>query len=182
LHPAARTATPPPHDAARHIVSSFTKPAHVERSTPSQLAALHTFPPTAPRHGGRPARGAPETAMHIPDFPGSLHASHGPVHAPSQQTPSAQKPEAQSEALVHVFARMGLQTPVPSHAFMPAQVSGSGAPVTAAQTPGLAGRLHAWHFPHAALSQQVASTQWPVSQSASFAHAPARKWRSHVSP
>lgn len=44
----------------------------------------------------RELRGAPVTAEQVPALPASLHASHWPEQAPSQQTPSAQKPELHS--------------------------------------------------------------------------------------
>jgi hypothetical protein len=47
----------------------------------------HVVP--APVQSVRGARGVPRTAMHVPAWPGSLHAWHCPVHGESQQTPSA---------------------------------------------------------------------------------------------
>jgi len=38
----------------------------------------------------------PLTGAHVPAEPSSAHASHSPVHAALQQTPSAQKPSAHS--------------------------------------------------------------------------------------
>ena len=42
----------------------------------------------------------PATAVHAPTRPETLHAMHVPLHALSQHTPSAQKPEAQSPPCV----------------------------------------------------------------------------------
>jgi hypothetical protein len=47
-------------------------------------------------------------------LPGTLHAAQDPEHAPSQQTPSTQKPDKQFVASVHDVPRSSLQTPDPS--------------------------------------------------------------------
>jgi hypothetical protein len=94
------------------------------------------------------------------------------VHDELQQTPSVQKPLAQAEADVHVCATAGLQMPVASHALVPVHESGSGAFVTDVHVPGSFAPLHVWHVPHAAVSQQVPSTQFPDPQSAPVEHVP----------
>src|SRR3954469_1819205 len=43
-----------------------------------------------PAHAGRPLRGAPGTAMHVPREPAWSHDWHCPLQAESQQTPSTQ--------------------------------------------------------------------------------------------
>jgi hypothetical protein len=45
-----------------------------------------------PAQAGREPRGVPLTAVHTPTAPGSLQASHCPLQARLQQTPSAQTP------------------------------------------------------------------------------------------
>jgi hypothetical protein len=76
--------------------------------TPSQV------PPQlvpAPLHAGWLARGVPVTALQVPFFPVSPHASHGPLHAELQQTPSTQLPERHIEVPVQVapLATFGAQ-------------------------------------------------------------------------
>src|SRR5260221_4422000 len=60
--------------------------AHVVRLAPSQN------PPQAPEpgHAGRPSRGAPVMAMHLPSEPAWSHDSHWSTQAVSQQSPSTQ--------------------------------------------------------------------------------------------
>jgi len=55
--------------------------------------------PSDPQTGRVPC-GAPVTGVHEPSTPETLHASHCPLHAPSQHTPSTQCP------LVHMFATL----------------------------------------------------------------------------
>jgi hypothetical protein len=57
---------------------------------------LHTKVP----HDGDPALPAGRL-VHVPSEPGRLHASHPPLHAALQQTPSVQKPEEHCELLWH---------------------------------------------------------------------------------
>jgi hypothetical protein len=45
-------------------------------------------------HAGRAPAGAPLVGVHVPTEPGTLHASHWPEQATSQQTPSTQYPLA----------------------------------------------------------------------------------------
>jgi hypothetical protein len=90
-----------------------------ETAAPSQAPALHTVPAACLRHAPAPsqvpsrphdatsvfgqsvaARGAaPDaTSVHVPGEPGALHVLQVSPHATLQQTPSAQKPLAQSPA------------------------------------------------------------------------------------
>lgn len=61
------------------------------RATPSQ-APPHEVP--SEEQAARPPWGAPTTGEQVPAFPGRLQDSHWPLHAPPQQTPSAQTPVA----------------------------------------------------------------------------------------
>jgi hypothetical protein len=47
----------------------------------------------SPAQAARPSTGEPVTALQRPMLPETMHASHWPVHAVSQQTPSAHCPE-----------------------------------------------------------------------------------------
>jgi hypothetical protein len=66
--------------------------------------------------GVRAARGAPATGVQVPTLPGSAQASHWPLHAVSQQTPSTQCCEAHWFAPPQTWPgpRSGTQTP-PEH-------------------------------------------------------------------
>jgi hypothetical protein len=83
---AASTATPLLHDGLRQVVP-LPGYAQAAGCVPSQ-APPHTEP--SETQGARPVRGAPATALHVPALPDSAQASHWPVHAVSQQTPSTQ--------------------------------------------------------------------------------------------
>jgi hypothetical protein len=96
LQLAARVAVPPEHDASRQEVEAVGY-AHVARPVPSQ-APPHIEPSLA--HAARPFTGAPVTGEQVPAFPARLHASHWPLQAVSQQTPSAQLPLAHCPATV----------------------------------------------------------------------------------
>ena len=54
---------------------------------------------------GQSPRGSVPTlaALQVPTEPGRLHELHAPVHTLSQQTPSAQKPEAHCPPEVQVL-------------------------------------------------------------------------------
>jgi hypothetical protein len=64
---------------------------HAARLTPSQLPA-HVAPASAALHAVRLPCGAPLIAEQVPTAPGVSHASHSPLHAVSQHTPSTQTP------------------------------------------------------------------------------------------
>jgi hypothetical protein len=105
-------ATPLEQLGIRHVVleSGYT---HAVVRVPSQdpphavLSEPHTW---------RAPTGAPFTGEQIPILPATLHASHWPLHAPSQHTLSTQNP------LVHMFAEeqpalgpsFGRQMPAPT--------------------------------------------------------------------
>jgi hypothetical protein len=57
--------------------------AHPVLHAPASSWTTHSAPPQV-----RVPCGAPSTGEQIPGLPGTSHASHGPVHALSQQTPS----------------------------------------------------------------------------------------------
>jgi hypothetical protein len=88
-HPAALVATPLVQEGALHVVLAPGY-AHAVRPLPSQLPP-HVVP--LPAHAARVPTGAPVAAPHVPIDPATLHASHCPAHAPSQQTPSTQLPD-----------------------------------------------------------------------------------------
>src|SRR5258708_2346038 len=62
-------------------------------------------PPQAPEAGGehlmRLPCVSPTTDAHVPDFPATSQASHWPVHARLQQTPSTQNADPQSVGAPH---------------------------------------------------------------------------------
>jgi hypothetical protein len=76
LQRAANIAVPFAHEASLQATSAPTSPTHAVVVTPSHAPALHAFVPVAARHAGRPLRGAPETALHLPMAPARLHAAH----------------------------------------------------------------------------------------------------------
>jgi hypothetical protein len=83
-------ATPFVHDAATHsFAMPFAYVEHLVRSLPSHASALHASPPPS-SHAVRVPCGAPMTPEHLPGTPVTSHASHWPLHALSQQTPSTQ--------------------------------------------------------------------------------------------
>jgi len=84
----------PKHACAPHGLDA---PGNVQSgATPSQLAAQ--LSKTATGHDLKPG-GLPATVVQLP--PAMLHAWHVPLHAESQQTPSAQWPESQSPSRTH---------------------------------------------------------------------------------
>lgn len=117
----------------------------------------------APAQAPWPARGVALTAMQVPGLVASAHASHCPVQATLQHTPSAQKPLTHSPAIVHDRPVFSLQAPVASQLLMPLQLPGSSALVTATQVPPPP--VQAWQVEHDALPQQVPSTQAALVQS-----------------
>jgi hypothetical protein len=56
----------------------------------------HVVPGATPEHAERVPRGTPETAVHVPTEPVTLHAPHVSVHATLQHTPSLQLPDEHS--------------------------------------------------------------------------------------
>jgi hypothetical protein len=82
--------TPPAQEAARHVVSGPTKPAHRSRTVPSHAAAPHALRSLAAGHAPWPGAGAPTTGTHVPFASARLHASHARLQSVLQQTPSTQ--------------------------------------------------------------------------------------------
>ena len=106
---AATVAIAAAHVGARHCVVDGGN-AHAVRLVPSH-DPLQSVP--SPAHAVRPATGAPVTALQAPTLPGTLHPSHWPLHALSQQTPPAQIVELHSSPDVHgrPFPFLPMQTP-----------------------------------------------------------------------
>jgi hypothetical protein len=79
------------------------------RAVPSQV------PPQAPvpLHAERVPWGAPDTAVQVPTAMGTSQASHWPLQAWSQHTPSAQNPLAHALLMVHAppGGSRGVHTP-----------------------------------------------------------------------
>jgi hypothetical protein len=97
---AARSATPPVQLGARQGTDEPAKPAHAIRSTPSHNACAQGVPPVAAAHAACTPCGSPATGTQIPSAPGTSQASHWPVQAWSQQTPSVQKAVAHASLVV----------------------------------------------------------------------------------
>ncbi len=153
-------AVSPAHEAGAQIVDDPGCPAHVVRFMPSQLLALQVSAPAA--QGVRAPCGTPVIAAQVPRVAPS-HASHSPVHAELQQTPSTQNCER--------------QTALPEHA----------APFVARQVPAtLAPALDGAHcipLPQVAFPQHTPSVQKPLAQSVDAVHrSPSPGTGVHVSP
>src|SRR4051812_32924456 len=97
----ACVSTPSAQPASRHLVVDPTKPAQVARVTPSHTFSLHGAPAVAASHAVRLPSGLPMTGTHTPKLPGTVHASHWPVHLLSQHTPSVQRPVPHSVSALH---------------------------------------------------------------------------------
>ena len=82
---------------------------HAARRVPSQV------PPQVPvpLHAERVPRGVPITAVQVPTAFATSHASHWPLQAWLQQTPSAQNPLAQALLMRHAppGGSRGVHTP-----------------------------------------------------------------------
>jgi hypothetical protein len=89
------------HPASRQTTDAPTKPAHDERSTPSQTAARQGSSAVPAPQAAREPCGFPETGTHVPSEPMVSQASHCPLQGALQQCPSAQKPVWQASLLVH---------------------------------------------------------------------------------
>jgi hypothetical protein len=101
------------------------------------------------------------TGVGVPQLPAPLQVAAG-VADPAMHEARPQGalgPEGNVHALV--------STPLhePAHGPLPAQEARlpTGGPVTGLQVPSFVGRLHAWHWPAHATSQQTLSTHWPVT-------------------
>jgi hypothetical protein len=132
------------------------------RSSPPHCAPEQTFEGSL-AHAARPPCGAPTTGRQRPERPVAAstmsHASHCPVHAVSQHTPSTQWPEPHSASAPHVEPLNSMH--VPSCPNQP-QVAPVGHLSTLQQTPSTQVRPD--------LQSTVAEHFWPVPSSAT--HAP----------
>ena len=94
------------HVGARHIVSEPANAAQLAVVLPSHAPAAQGFDGSGV-HAARVPCGFPFTGMHLPGRPlvesGMSHASHWPLHAVSQQTPSAQCPVPHSPSDAHAL-------------------------------------------------------------------------------
>jgi hypothetical protein len=90
----------PAHVGSAHFVSNErANLAQRVGSKPSHVVSAHELAAAAQL---RAPRGLPATVVHVPTEPGSLHDSHVPSHARSQQTPSTQGPSSQSVLVAQV--------------------------------------------------------------------------------
>ena len=131
-----------PHEAGTTI-RQVPPPLHVRAGiaiAPLQLAAAHTVPLAYFRHAPAPSQApsfpqlaapwsaqwfsgsAPAgTSMHRPSLPAIAHERQVPSQAVAQQTPSTQKPDAQSDAAAQAApGGLGPQLPF-THAAPPTQ-------------------------------------------------------------
>jgi hypothetical protein len=92
------------HVAERQETAEPAYEAHVAVELPSHSAEAQTLEASL-AHTARVPWGLPLIGMHLPGRPvvesGTSHASHWPLHALSQQTPSAQWFEPHSTSAVH---------------------------------------------------------------------------------
>ena len=94
-HVVAWVSNSPLHDAGAPHASDAEAYLHAIDELPSH-APLHAAPLFV--HGVRRPCGAPlATVVHAPTWPATSHAWHWPEQLPSQQTPSTQLPDAQTE-------------------------------------------------------------------------------------
>ena len=89
----------PVHEGAMHWVSAayFSQPPK-----PSQVPVVPQLGAPWSLQAARGSGAPSSVGQHVPSRPGSAHETQPPPHATLQQTPSAQKPEAQSALAVHV--------------------------------------------------------------------------------
>jgi hypothetical protein len=189
---AGRVATPAVQLAETQLTDEPTKPSHDARVFPSHCAAEHGSLAEPVGHAPRDPCGIPATGVHVPGLPATSHASHWPVHAPSQHTPSTQKrlahaafdPHAVPGGLVpwHVALEQKAplaQSPVVAHedghaVDAPSQTNGEhvaspaypfGAVVHTPSAVAPRALEQTSHDPEHAESQQTPSVQWPVAHS-----------------
>ena len=113
-HAPGRVAVSSAQLAAPHTVDTPTKPAHVVAVMPSHCAAWQTFCGSPAGHAGRAPTVLPTMGVQVPAVSAALHASHCPVHAELQQTPSTQRFEEQWSAAVQATPLSPLGTHAPS--------------------------------------------------------------------
>jgi hypothetical protein len=87
--------------AWRQVTDEPTNAAQDVRVVPSHSAAVHGSVAVPTGHAGLVPCGLPATGVHVPALPCTSHASHSPVHAASQQTPSTQNPLTQAVLVPH---------------------------------------------------------------------------------
>jgi hypothetical protein len=192
-HVEGRVATPLVQLACTHVTDEPTKPAHDVLVLPSQTAAVHGFVAEPVGHAGRFVPwGLPATGVHAPTLPATSHASHWPVHASLQQTPSTQNPLTQAPFVPH--ASPGVSVPwhtppvqnapgaqpvvavhaagqlsdVPVHVYgehvgLPVYPAGATPQVPSAGAPTACAQTS--HEPEQGESQHTPSTQLPVEHS-----------------
>jgi hypothetical protein len=155
-----------------------------QADAPLQTALPHSSPGSVPL----------ACAVQVPRLPERLHASHVPLHALLQHTPSTHCPEAHcpEPAQDVPFAFFVRQVPASQklpvlhsvsevhglmHAAVPAQYVVPHSPAESVprasgeQVPTLPARLHASHVPLQAVPQQTPSAHWPDTHSLPPAHA-----------
>ena len=145
-----------------------------------QLAAF--VPSHVPAHAPLPVQegrlpcGAPATAVHAPTLPTASHASHWPVQAELQHTPSTQWPELHSASLKQPVPFATCATHTPAAHQVPAAQSALEAQLPAHEVePHVYGEqltvCSAWQAPSP--SQWAASVAVPPVQLASRQSVPA---------
>lgn len=108
--------------------------------------------------------------MHLPAVPPpTSQVRQVSAQALSQQTRSAQWPEAHSLGAEQVLPSAARQAPPPSHALVPVHVPSVSPLPTGAQEPRLPGRSQDRQFVVQSLPQQVPSTHSPELHSAGAA-------------
>jgi hypothetical protein len=113
-----------------------------------------------PKHAGAMSVPFVGISLHIPTLPARSHAWQVPVHAMSQQTPSAQKLLWHSPAVTHGLPMGNWQLPAPSQAFGAEHVPVSVCPMrTFEHVPRLPATLHALQVAVQVVLQQRPSTQ-----------------------
>jgi hypothetical protein len=125
LHAAANVAVLPTHDGARHCVV-LAGYVHAVRSVPLQVPPQMLL---SVAHAVREPCGVPVTGEHVPTLPATSQASHSPVQAPLQHTPSTQSPDVHEFPVAQAlpFPIFGTQM-LPLHQ-LPAEQSASAAQV-----------------------------------------------------
>jgi hypothetical protein len=116
LHEAGEVYVPATQLSSRQLVSEPASPAHEVVVVPSQTAVVQTASPLPLVHAARTVPwGAPAIGTHLPfpagAAPATSHASHWPLQAVSQQTPSAHEPDAHSEPSAQTVPSFFVQVP-----------------------------------------------------------------------
>lgn len=110
MHTAPSVAVPAPHEGARHCV---LEPGYVQavRFVPLQAPPQRLL---SVAHWVREPWGLPVTGEQVPTAAATSQASHSPVQAALQHTPSAQMPDTHEFPAVQVlpFGTLAMQTPL----------------------------------------------------------------------